>query len=68
MNEDRDYYVSVRRADRQGFLLGPYATHEAALAEVGRGRDLACAADPWAWFYAFGTASLPRGTVCRVAF
>ncbi len=66
--EVREYYVTVRDGPRTGFLLGPYATHEAALAEVPRGTDLACEADPWAWFHAFGTASLPVGVRPRVLF
>ncbi len=56
----RLYYVTVRDDGRTGFLLGPYDTHTEALANVGEGKRLANAATPWAAFYAFGTASLPR--------
>jgi hypothetical protein len=57
--EKRLYYVTVRNGDRTGWLLGPYRTHREALANVERGDELACEADRWAWFYAYGTASLP---------
>jgi hypothetical protein len=57
--EKRLYYVTVRDAGRTGWLLGPYKTHKQALAQVDRGHDLACEADRWACFYAYGTASLP---------
>lgn len=54
------FYVSIRTGRRVGFLLGPYASHMTALANVRRGRDLAIQADPSAAFAAFGTASHPR--------
>jgi hypothetical protein len=59
-----DFYVTVRDAGRTGFLLGPYEEARDALAAVDRGRELACAADTTgrAWFYAYGTSRLPRGT------
>lgn len=60
MNETPLYYVTVRDAGRVGFLLGPYATHEEALASVERGRDLAEKSDPYSWFHAFGTTSTTR--------
>jgi hypothetical protein len=72
---DRDYYVTVAdmpsndgTVAKHGFLLGPYATHVEALAQVERGRQLALAANDRAWWYAYGTASLPRGTAVRVVF
>ncbi len=49
-------HVTVRDAGRTGWLLGPYEDHHAAIAQVDRGRELACAANSRAWFYAFGTA------------
>jgi hypothetical protein len=52
----RYYYVSVLDAKRKGLLLGPYDTHQEALDNVSRGRELAEQADAWAWGYAFGTA------------
>jgi len=51
-----EFYVTTVDAGRVGFLLGPYATHADALANVERGNRLAHEADPRAWFYAFGTA------------
>jgi hypothetical protein len=52
------YYVTVVNGMFTGFLLGPYDTHVEALAQVGRGNDLACKADPRAHWYAFGTARI----------
>ena len=63
-----DFYVTVLDSGRTGFLLGPYPTHEEAKAQVERGRELANKADPWAGFYSFGTASLPKGTPRKVVF
>jgi hypothetical protein len=64
----RSYYVTVRDDGRTGFLLGPYATHKAALTQVDRGRKLADEATPWAAFYAFGTSSVPAGTDVKTVF
>jgi len=53
------YYVTiVRSASQRGFLLGPYTNHADAIANVERGRKLAQAADAWADFDSFGTASV----------
>lgn len=57
------YYVTVTVAGRVGFLLGPYLTHEDALANVKRGKALADKADPWSHFYAFGTVAVTDPTV-----
>lgn len=51
-----DYYVTVRDAGRTGFLLGPYTDYLAALADVRRGRDLACEHNSRAVFYAYGVS------------
>lgn len=64
----RDYYVTVRDAGRTGFLLGPYAEHADALANVERGKALAEAANSRAFWYAFGTSSLPAGVAAPVVF
>jgi hypothetical protein len=64
----RSYYVTVRDDGRTGFLLGPYATHNAALAQVDRGREMADAATPWAAFYAFGTSSVPADAAVKTVF
>lgn len=50
------YYVTIVRGKRVGFLLGPYPSHETALANVDRGQRLACDADARACFDAFGTS------------
>lgn len=54
---DTLFYVTVVDGKRYGFLLGPYPTHQEAIDNVARGRNLANDADPRAAFYAFGTAS-----------
>jgi hypothetical protein len=57
----RQFYVTIRDGARVGFLLGPYASHMTALANVDRGRRLAEQARPdQADFAPFGTASLPH--------
>lgn len=53
------FYATVADAGRTGWLLGPYDEHHAAISQVDRGRELACAADSRACFYAFGTARDP---------
>lgn len=57
---DSIFYVTVADGPRVGFLLGPYADHQTAINNVGRGRDLANEADPRAAFYSFGTSSIKR--------
>lgn len=57
-----DFYVTVQDAGRTGFLLGPYSDVREALANVQRGRSLACEANSRAVFYAYGTSRLPIGT------
>jgi hypothetical protein len=57
MSDDHKYYyVTVIDGKRKGFLLGGYTTHEEALKNVARGRELALKHDERADFYAFGTA------------
>ena len=58
-HEGRHFYVTVRDAGRTGFLLGPYETHIDALQHVEKGRKLAQGANDRAWFYSYGTSSLP---------
>lgn len=52
------FYVTCRDAGLTAWLLGPYASHEEALANVQRGSRLAEQADPRAAWYAFGTAGV----------
>ena len=54
----KHYYVTVKDGARTGWLLGPFATHEAALERVEDVRKYVCDHDDRAWFYAFGTSSL----------
>lgn len=56
--ENARYYVSVMDAGRYAFLLGPFDTHEEALAHVDAANRKACEVDPRAHWYAFGTAKL----------
>jgi|HubBroStandDraft_6_1064221.scaffolds.fasta_scaffold808273_3 hypothetical protein len=60
MEPARDYYVTMRRAQRTAWLAGPFQTHAEALALVDTTRREAAAVDPWTHFDAFGTASLVR--------
>lgn len=53
----RYYYVSVMDGGRYGLLAGPYNTHEEALEMVPAVKELAQKVDPYAVFYAFGTAA-----------
>lgn len=57
------FYVTVKDGSRTGFLLGPYDTHDEALANVERGKTLAMNTDNAArtWFYAYGTSKLTTG-------
>lgn len=56
----RAFYVSVMDGRRKGILLGPFDTHQEALDNVRRGRQLVQDAYVGAAFYAFGTCSTPR--------
>jgi hypothetical protein len=50
------FYVSARYRDRGVLLLGPYATHAEARANVDRARRYVLDNDPRGWLYAYGTA------------
>lgn len=63
-----EFYVSVIDGARTGLLLGPFGTHEEAKANVERGRKLAEKANDRAVWFAFGTASAPRGTTLTAVF
>lgn len=64
----RVFYVSVIDGRRKGILLGPYETHQDALDNVKRGRELAEEVDCRAAFFAFGTCSAPRSRPFRPVF
>lgn len=55
------FYVTIRRATKTGFLLGPYPAEEGARTNVDRARDAAVEVDEWAWFDSFGTARVTLG-------
>ncbi len=58
------YYVTLVRGRRTAFLVGPFVDdHAGALSFVGRARDAAMQADPWAHFDAVGTSRTDYG--CR---
>lgn len=53
------YYVTVKNdVGQTAFLLGPFDTHEEALARVEEGRVLAESVDAWSHFYSFGTTKV----------
>lgn len=64
------FYVTVRHGARSGALLGPYGSHDEALANVDRAREYAEQVNDRAVWYAYGTAkvtakpgrTLPVGT------
>lgn len=70
MKEAVGYYVTAVNGKKTSYLLGPYRTHAEALANVERGRRLACEADTWAWFYAYGTVKVtsPNGKLSESYF
>ena len=53
---------------RNALLLGPYDTHEEAIANVDRGRNLAETSDPKAYWYSFGTCSIRGPTEQKGVF
>lgn len=54
------YYVTAQDAGKTSFLLGPYATHGEAEADVRAGRDLAISVNDRAGWYAYGTTRITR--------
>ena len=63
--QDTSFFVSCIEDSgerRKALLLGPYATHAEALANVDRGAKLACAAHAKANWYSFGTCSIANPT------
>lgn len=55
------FYVSVKEGECYGLLAGPYDTHDEALEMVPEVKRVAQGVDPWAVFYAFGTAKTSPG-------
>ena len=62
------YYVTVRDRQRVGFLVGPFNTHGAALAQVEPAREAAKEVNSDAHWFAFGTAhdKISRARVGRL--
>lgn len=56
--ETTAYYVTVKRGSRTGWLLGPYRTHDEAIARVELAEAIAERIDPFTVFDRFGTASM----------
>lgn len=50
------YYVSVRDGRRSALVLGPFPIHQLALDRVSAVKKRVVEDNPWAWFYAWGTA------------
>ncbi len=60
------YYVTVKRDERVGYLLGPFSMKKTADDLVEQTRALAYEVDPWCVFDAFGVTrvvaeTLPKG-------
>lgn len=55
---NRAYYVSAIDGERKALICGPYATHDAALADVQRVKRAAERVDPRAVWWAWGTAGV----------
>jgi hypothetical protein len=54
-----NYYVTVHDGKRFDFIAGPFRdNHQAALDLVARCQEIVVDLDPWAHFYAFGTARI----------
>lgn len=61
------FYVTVRDGEkRHGLLVGPCQTHSEALSYVDAARDAAESNDPYACFYAYGTAQLDTDNLGHV--
>ncbi len=58
------YYVTVKRADKTGWLHGPHEAHERALELVMDVRREAENIDPRCVWDAFGTSSIECGYDC----
>lgn len=56
--EGANYYVSVVDGPRSALLAGPFGSHVKALFAVDEVRRVVEEADPWAWFYSFGTVAM----------
>lgn len=56
------FYVSVRDGERAGLLAGPFPTRTVALRWVQPTKEVACARNDRARWYAFGTCSSPAWT------
>jgi hypothetical protein len=68
MSDARDFYVSVVNGSDYRLLVGPFNDHKTALMYVEPARARACAVDVKAWWYAFGTCSLPKDTPAQAIF
>ena len=75
MNGTEVFYVTSRRGTRTELLLGPYSTGPDALADQDTAIRLACQADEFAWFDAYGVTAvtpapgraLPKGKLNQPA-
>lgn len=69
MVKRKGFYVSAIDGKRRALMLGPFASHEAALARVDACRRKADELDGRAWFWAWGACrlttekSLPNGNM-----
>lgn len=58
MEKQTGYYVTMMRGARVAWLLGPFRSHDAALAMVDAARGKACEIDARSHWDAFGTSSI----------
>lgn len=61
MNMEKRFYVTAIDAQRVAYLAGPFLTHEEALTQVERCRDMAYELDQTSHFWWFGTAKRENG-------
>lgn len=52
------FYVTLRRAKKTAYLLGPFVCHDRCKAAVDEAFKCAEEIDPFVWFDAYGTASI----------
>lgn len=58
-----NYYVCAVDAGRVAFVAGPFRYHRQARRFYRKAKAAALAADPWAWFYQWGTCRTEHGRV-----
>ena len=57
------YYVSVKDGPKNAFVAGPFRAHSYALSALTESKNIGMDKDPWASFYAWGTARYENGYI-----